>query len=186
MKPRFILPLIAALFVAACSGFGPQPVTRESLVTATATVESVNQSTRKVRLRNSEGKSFTVTAGPEVINLPQLAAGDVVTVDYYQAVTLAMANASEAGDATTTVAGAAAPEGARPGGAAVVSTTMVVTVVSYDPTTGLATFTTPDGATETATVAPDMRDFASARKPGDLVSVTLTEAVAVTISDPAA
>ncbi len=183
MKTRLILPLIAALFVAACSGFGPDPVTRDSLVTATATVESVDQATRKVRLRNSEGRSFTVTAGPEVINLPQLAAGDVVTVDYYEAVTVAMADASESDVPMTTIAGAAAPEGALPGGAAVVSTTLVVTVVSYDPATGLATLALPDGTTASATVAPEMRGFAAETQPGDRVSVTLTEAVAVTINE---
>jgi hypothetical protein len=182
MKLRLILPLVATILVAACSNYGPAPVTSESLVTATATVESVDQSTRKVRLRNSDGTSLTVTAGPEVVNLPQLAVGDVVTIDYYEAVTLAMADAGESGDVSATVGGVAAPEGDKPGGAAVVSTTIVVRVVSYDEVTHLATFVTPSGATERATVSPDMRAFAAARKPGDLVSVTLTEAVAVTIA----
>ena len=58
---------------------------------------------------------------------------------------------------------------------------MVVEFVAYDPTTGVVTFKTPEGATERVEVNPAMREFAAARRPGDRVAVQLTTAVAVSI-----
>ena len=162
----------------------PEPATQQSLVTATATVDSVDQGTRRVRLTdNAGGGSFTVTAGPEVRNLDQLAAGDQVQVDFYESVTLAMADPADPGTPEATLLAAGAPEGALPGGLAAVSTSMVVEVISYDPATAVAVFRTPDGATHRTTVAPELRDFASERQPGDRVAVTFTEAVAVIITE---
>ena len=81
MLRRYVLGLVAALAIAGCaqgmrtSSEGVQ----ETLVTSSATVESVDQSTRQVVLRdNADGAVFTVTAGPEVRNLAQVEAGDQV------------------------------------------------------------------------------------------------------------
>ena len=83
MRLTLIAATVAAL--AACTQ-GPAPATQETLLTASATVEAVNQTTRAVQLRdNAGGGVFTVQAGPEVRNLAQLEAGDQVNVDYYQA-----------------------------------------------------------------------------------------------------
>jgi hypothetical protein len=79
-----------------------------------------------------------------------------------------------------------APEGARPGGLAGATTSMVVTLVTYDGNSGLATFRTPDGITRRAVVPPNLRTFAEARGPGSRVLVSMTEAVAVTITEPEA
>ena len=124
------------------------------MLRATAVVNSVDQSTRQVRLTDQAGGgTFTVTAGPEVRNLSQLAAGDEVQVDYYEAVTVAMANPDDPPADAAVLAGRA-PEGALPGGVAAVTTELVVTLQSYDAATGIATFVTPDGRTRSVTVAP--------------------------------
>ena len=87
----------------------------ETLVTATATVEAVDQETRQVTLRDDvDGTAFTVTAGPEVRNLPQLAAGDHVQIDYYRSLTVAMADPADSGEPLTAAAAAARPEGGCP------------------------------------------------------------------------
>src|SRR5690606_27250960 len=47
-----VLSLVAALALGACAQMtGPQPASTETLVTETATIESINQTTREVRLR---------------------------------------------------------------------------------------------------------------------------------------
>lgn len=184
MKLRLVLPLVAALALAACAQLtsAPAPATSGTLVTASAVVESVDQSTREVRLRDAaSGESFTVVAGPEVANLPQLRAGDAVEIDFFEATTLAMADPADTGEELTTLAMGTAPEGALPGGMVVASTSMVVQVVSYDRNAALATFITPDGQTRRATVPPSLRSFAEARRPGQRVALTLTDAMAVTI-----
>ena len=58
---------------------------------------------------------------------------------------------------------------------------MVVEFLAYDPATGIVTFKTPEGVTQTVVVNPAMRDFAAARRPGDRVAVQFTNAVAASI-----
>ena len=65
----------------------------------------------------------------------------------------------------------------------VATESLVVTVESYDPDSGLAIFRTPDGFTRRAVVPPDLRSFAAQQGPGSRVLVTMTEALAVTITE---
>lgn len=182
MRFALIGALFATALAAACTQ-APTPATQETLLTASATVESVNRSTREVRLRdNSGGGVFSVQAGPEVRNFDQLERGDQVTVDYYQAMTVAMANASDVSGDTAVLAGRA-PEGARPGGLALITTDVVVEFQSYDPDTGVATFVAPDGSVRQTLVEPNLRDFAAQRQRGDRILVTITEGMAVTITE---
>ena len=184
MRTTLASGLAAALLLMGCGELDRSTATEESLLRATATVESVDQASRQVQLRdNAGGGSFTVTAGPEVRNLPQLAAGDQVQVDYYQSRTVAMAAPSDTGEPITVVGGERAPEGELPGGIVAASTSMVVTVLGYDRDTGLATFRRPDGLTQRTVVRPQMRSFAETVSPGSRVQVTMTEAVAVTITE---
>jgi hypothetical protein len=183
---RAAIGLVAALLVTGCAEMRHQPATDETLISATATVLSVDQATRQLSLRdNADGTTFSVTAGPEVRNLAQVSAGDTVQLDYYQATTLSMASPSDTGEPTAAVVAARAPEGAQPGAAAVATRSLVVTVVSYDPNSGLATFKTPDGFTRRAVVPPDLRSFAAGQGAGSRVLVTMTDAVAVTVTETA-
>jgi hypothetical protein len=179
--------LLAAVLLAGCAGMGTSnraPTSQETLVTATATVEAVDPATRVVTLRdNADGSRFQVVAGPEVRNFSQLSAGDVVQLDYYSATTVSMAQPGDTGEAMGAVAGARAPEGARPGGIAVATRSLVVTLVSYDSSSGLAVYRTPDGFTRRSVVPPEFRSFAAGLQRGARVQVTLTDAVAVTIAE---
>jgi hypothetical protein len=177
--------VVGALLLFGCAEVDRSTATEETLLTTTATVESVDQATRRVALRDDAGGgAFVVTAGPEVRNLPQLAAGDQVRVDYYQSRTVSMADPDDTGEPMASVAAVRAPEGALPGGLVATTASMVVTVLSYDSDTGTAVFRSPDGLTRQTVVRPDMRSFAQTLAPGSRVLVTLTEAMAVSISEP--
>lgn len=179
--------LAAAVFLAGCAAVSSgnrQTTTQETLVTTSATVESVDQTTRLVTLTdNADGTRFQVVAGPEIRNLPQLDAGDQVRVDFYNATTASMASPSDSGAEVNAVAAGRAPEGAKPGGLAVATRSLVLTLVSYDSNSGLATFRTPDGFTRRTVVPPEFRTFASGLQRGARVAVTMTDAVAVTITE---
>jgi hypothetical protein len=182
----------ATLLVAGCADrHGEAPAAagrsaqREQVVETTAVVEKVDQATREVRLRATDGEVITVVAGPEVRNLPQLEAGDVARLTYFESVAVRMAEAGEGGPASAAVVAGRAPEGQKPAGLVGATVDMVVTMVSYDPATALATFTTPEGSTESVTVHPAMRGFAATLRPGDRVAVELTSAVAVAIVETA-
>ena len=185
-RPVLTAVLAGTLLLAGCTGRHDEPpaqstAQRESVIETMATVDKVDPATREVTLRTADGETVTVVAGPEVRNLPELAAGDVVRLSYLESVALRMAEPGEGGPATATVIAGRNAAGEQPGGIVGAAVNMVVTFQSYDAATATATFVTPDGRTESVIVHPAMRAFAAARRPGDRVAVELTNAVAVSI-----
>ena len=171
MSMRKIMPLAGLLVSLGCTHqetppAAPQSAQRELMLDARAVVEKVDQNTREVRLRTTDGKELTVLAGPEVRNLAQLSAGDTVRLTYYERVAARMAEPGAGGPATTSVVASGAPEGSKPAGVYGATTDMVVEFLAYDPATGVVTFKTPDGVTQNVVVNPAMREFAAARRPG--------------------
>lgn len=185
MKPKIAaaMGVLAFALLGCVEMSAPRTATSSTLSTTEATVVAVNQQSRQVTLRDSDGSTFAVTAGPEVRNLAQVAPGDVVRLDYFQATTVNMADPVDTGEVQKTTVAGRAPLGAKPGAMAATNTSMVVTVVSYDRKSGLAVFRTPDGLTRRAVVPPELRSFAERRGPGSRVLVNLTDAVALTITE---
>jgi len=68
----------------------------EQTVTGIATVQSVNQKTRHVTLKDSEGKKLTIVAGPDVRNLAQVKKGDVLRVTYRESMAYQVSKAGTA------------------------------------------------------------------------------------------
>lgn len=187
MSMKAIAAALALTALAGCASMTatPRPAGTATLITATATVESVDMATREVRLLGGDGEVLSVTAGPEVRNLAQLEAGDVVEFNFFESVAVSMAEPGDAADQGTMILAGRAAEGERPGGFAIEATDVVVTLVSYDDRNFLATIRTDDGATRRVTVPPELRSFAAARSPGSRVLVSLTDAMAVSIVETA-
>lgn len=181
-----IMPFVGLLIYAGSTNSetpsaAPQSAQREAMVNTRAVVEHVDQSTRAVRVRMEDGTELNFIAGPRVRNLAQLAAGDMVRVSYYESVIAQMAEPGAGGPSITSVNITRAPEGTTPGGIVRTTTDMVVEFLAYDPATGMATFKTPEGATQSVEVDPAMRDFAAARRPGERVALRITDAIAASI-----
>ena len=123
MSMRKIMPLAGLLVSLGCTHQEappaqrrPQSAQRELMLDTRAVVEKVDQNTREVRLRTTDGKELTVVAGPEVRNLAQVSAGDTVRLTYYESVVARMAEPGAGGPATTSVVTGRAPEGGKPAG----------------------------------------------------------------------
>ena len=166
----------------ACQSPAPPPTSVAHTMQLVATVESVDMSTRQVLLRTPDGARATVVAGPEVRNLPQLRAGDRVTITYQEAIAVEMAQpGSPPPDAAALVAERAAL-GQLPGGAVRGVVTARVTVVSAAPDGTSVTFIGPSGVRHTADVRdPKMQSFVQHLKPGDQVDVGYAEELAVRV-----
>jgi hypothetical protein len=189
MRIRTVISgLAVATFLWGCTEMsGPRPVSRDTVATASATVEAVDMSSRTLRLRNdATGEPFEVVAGPEVRNLAQVRPGDTVEVGVYESIAVAMADPADTGEPMIAVAGARAPEGERPGGLAIVNTSEVVELVSYDRQSFFAELRTADGTIRRVTVPPQFRTFAEQRRPGDRILVGITDAVDIMVVPPAA
>ncbi len=181
---RVPLAVVAAIVtVAACAADPPKPVVRENLVQKTMTVESIDQSTREVTLRNEDGESSTIVAGPEVRNLAQVNAGDKVVVSYYEALAAEVKKPGEGVEGVEAdVSTARSEQGAKPAGGAGMLLRTTVTIESVDTTANTVTFTRSDGESRTVAIqTPEGKEFARALKKGDQVEIAYSEALAVEV-----
>lgn len=178
MRP-IAIAAAAALLLAACATSGPTTATSESEGAMRGTIEIIDPVTRQVVVRQDDGRTVTVTLGPEARNFDQLKAGDRVAAIYAESIAARMATPEDRRETLIGTAAERAPVGGTPGAAAGMALSSVVTWVSYDAATAIATFTGPTGLTHSVPVPEEMRAFAAARRPGDQVAIDYSEAMAI-------
>ncbi len=171
------------LFLAACAASEPPPPAAPAdanaeysrATEARGVIELIDRASRVVVLRSDAGRRYQVVAGPEVTNLAQLSPGDRVVHRHFEAVAIAMTEgeARAPTERNETVA--------DQGGAALTTISSTLEFQSYDEAARTVTVLTPEGKTRILPVAPEIRAFVEARKPGDLVEATMTVADAFEI-----
>jgi Cu/Ag efflux protein CusF len=161
----------------------PSGVVGENLEHATAKVKALDLKTRMVTLQRPDGSLIKFKAGDEVRNLPQVKVGDDVNVTYYESLAYEVKKPGEA------VPGAAVAEGLeraklgeKPGGAAGRVTTITATIAAIDKVAGTVTLRGPDG--EDTTIKARNPDNLNRVSVGDLVDITYTEALAISVETP--
>jgi hypothetical protein len=171
---------MAVGILASCQTKETEPARVERTSEATATVAAIDVPKRLVTLRGQDGKLFTVEAGEEVRNLPQVEVGDRVVVRYYEAIAAEVAEPGQEASASATAMHA--PPGAKPAAGVAQEVTAAVKIVALDLVKHTVSFTDPEGLAQTITVQdPKMRDFLKTLKVGDEVAVTYTEALAISV-----
>jgi len=149
-------------------------------VSGTATVQRINLKTRHVTLKNADGTTFTIVAGPEVRNLKQVKKGDLVRVTYHESLAYQVMKAGTAqpGVAASTDV-SRAPLGEKPSGTVTQTATVRATIAAIDKSASTVTLRGPKGNLTTIKARdPSKLD---AVKVGDLVDITYTEALAVAV-----
>lgn len=158
---------------------------RALMVEETGTVTAVDLESRIVVIEGPEGNIATVYAGEEVKNLPQVEVGDKVTINYYRAAVAELVK--EKGDVKlgteVAAAEASAPLGAKPAGAFGTQVKRTVEVLFVDPIQKFVRVMAPDIGIRTVTLAhrPDLQHYLKELNKGDIVTITYTEAMAVTV-----
>lgn len=195
MTTRRFIPMLAvggALLVAQATssavlaqGAQPSGATVAYTTEAAATVESIDQQTRKVVLRGPGGNLFEVHAGPAVENLSRVKQGDRVVVRYVEALAASLARPGQGGGGTaSTQAGIArnAPGQSAPTGTVSDQIRSTVTISAIDKATHAVTITGAANRTETVRVQdPEMQRFVDTLKVGDRVDLIYTESLAVAV-----
>ncbi len=177
---RMPLVVLAAGLLFGCQTSAPEPAMVEQVQEVSATVTAVDLPTRLVTLKGPDGKLFTVEAGEEVRNLPQVKVGDRVVVRYYESIAAELAKPGQ--QASVSAGAGRAPLGAKPGAGVAQQVTDIVRIDAVDPATHTVSFTGSEGHSQTITVRdPKMQDFLKTLKVGDHVAVTYTEAVAIAV-----
>lgn len=80
----FAAMLLASLTVSADENAGEPAILLEDAAVAVATVVAIDEASRKITLKDSEGDESTFTAGPEVRNFDQVKRGDQVIVSFHE------------------------------------------------------------------------------------------------------
>jgi Cu/Ag efflux protein CusF len=155
----------------------------QDVSTVTAEVEKIDLKKRLVTLRGPDGKKVTVHVGEEARNLAQVKKGDRVKVAYYESVAYQVRKPGEATPGVSVAASAArAQPGAQPGGIAGSVTTVTSTIQAIDPRKPSVTLQGPDGDLVTIKVR-DPKKLENV-KVGDLVEISYSEAVAISVDKP--
>ena len=161
------------------------PAKGEAVITAltvTATVTKIDHKTRDVTLRAEDGQEYSFVAGDAVANLAQVQKGDVVTAAYTEAVAYAVKK-GKATDVSATLAGGAAPLGAKPAAAVGGKVTVTVAITAIDPKVPSVTFKGPAGNTRTIKVLDPAK--LQGVSVGDTVELTYAEALAIKVEKAA-
>ncbi len=184
MKHSIAAGLLAiGLVVSSQAPAAPKAAAVAAQVEAKAIVESIDQTTRHVLLRNEDGTLETVQVGPEVRNLPQVKAGDHVLIRIRLGVLAEMAPADGSGPpvAQANITGRT-PAGSKPGALVGDAVRVRITFNSYDRKTKTVSFALPSGEQKSTVLrTKPMQDFAAGLKAGDKVDVTFARSFAVAV-----
>jgi hypothetical protein len=171
------VPLMAAA-VETEPRLGPGAITEESVISTEATVVSIDHATRMVTLRTPDQRLHTLRVDPSVRNLGKVRKGDEVVTTYYEAIAVAVKKAGKTGVSTNEDT-ERARAGQKPGGVAAETTTITARVVKIDRKHRSLDLRGPEGNVLTV----DVQDPAQLQNlaVGDLVEVSVTEAVAMQV-----
>jgi Cu/Ag efflux protein CusF len=184
--PKLTLPAALAALALGCATEQPKapaPLPKYSETatqSATATVQSIDQATRRVALKEKDGNTFEFTAGPQVRNLDQIQVGDLVAVTYTETFTLEVKRGDgSAPSVTSAAAGDRAAVGEKPAGSVARVTTITAAVLAVDKEIGRVTVQGPQGNTRVIQVK-DPKKLESV-KVGDMVVATYSESLGIAV-----
>jgi hypothetical protein len=185
------LPLIALLAATAVwAGDDAATMERPSFYASqtmmvSAVVEEINHQTRVVTVRKPDGEALTFTASEEARNLGQVDVGDVLVAEYEETISIeVMANDGMEAGAAEVEAVARTEEGEMPGFAAMDATVITATVEEINIEANTFKLKGPDG-TVNEYVARNPENLKHSMV-GDLVVITVTEAVAIVVEEQTA
>ena len=149
-------------------------------VKVTARVEAIDHETRVVTLRRAQGDTVTFTASDEARNLDQVAVGDIVNAEYEEVLTIeVVANDGTEPEKLELGGMARTAEGEMPGVAAFEAQQIIATVEEINLEANTFKLKGPDG-TVNEYVARNP-DNLRRSEVGDLVIITISEAVAISV-----
>jgi hypothetical protein len=164
----------------------PPGINEAMLVEATATVTAVDMANNMVTIQGPEGNSTVIYVTDQVKNLPQVKVGDTVDIKYYRSAAASIVKldeGAELGVVDASAVKATAEAGEMPAGAIGTQITRRAEVVFVDPIQQFISFRSPDRGLRKISLkdSPDLQHYLKELKKGDIVEVTYTEAMAISV-----
>ncbi|RPH61362.1 MAG: hypothetical protein EHM89_07370 [Acidobacteria bacterium] len=170
----------AAVLVSTAVAGAQKTVTQGAEISETVTIEAIDYKARLVTLKDSDGFSDTVYAGPEVKRFNELKVGDKVTFRYYESVVYQIRKpGAQAAAKPTETAGIVRSEGAKPGATVSQQKNATVTIDAVDMAVPSVSIRTDDGRKMSFRV--DNKKNLEGVKAGDRVEITYTQALAISV-----
>lgn len=179
VKTHIVLAGLVALASPAAPAAAQQPITKVNAVSATATIQAIDSTARKVTLRNDKGEEDTFIVGPAAKRFDELKVGDKVKLTYYESLVLQVRKPGEKVNVPGVDAALTRAKGAMPGATLAAQEKMSVTVKAIDPVLPSITVTTDDGRTVTRKI--ENRKYLEGVKVGDKIDLTYTESILVDV-----
>jgi Cu/Ag efflux protein CusF len=175
LKTHIVLAGLVAMAGAAAPAVAQKPITKVNAISATATVQAIDSTARKVTLRNDKGEEDTFVVGPAMKRFDELKVGDKVKVTYYESLVLQVRKPGEKTNVAGVDAALTRAKGEMPGATLAAQEKMSVTVKAIDAKLPSITVTTDDGRTVTRKV--ENKKYLEGVKVGDKIDVTYTESI---------
>jgi opacity protein-like surface antigen len=178
----FALLIAAAVAVAlvAPAPSAAQTKSQAAVVTQTFTIVAIDATNRTVTLKDKDGYTDSIYAGPEVKRFNELKVGDKVTFKYYESVVYQIQKPSAAPAPAGEQAGIVRGKGPKPGGTVSRQITATVTVTAIDMKVPSVTIKMDDGSISSFKV--ENKKNLEGVKVGDRVQITYTEALAISVA----
>jgi hypothetical protein len=181
MSRKTVVALASAVTLSAWNVASAQPkMIQGATVTGSATVEAVEQSSRMLTLRDSDGELHSMKVPQDVQGFSEIKPGDTVTATYFDNFSLTPKAPGEPD--VDTLKSAVAGTAGRPGGAATAQRRITATVSAVDMDVPSISFTGPQGW-KYSTKVKDKADLDGV-KVGDRFDVAWTEGVLVSLGSP--
>ena len=183
MRQAFI-PLVAGAVVALGAGSAAAQVSKTltgETTTVTASVESIEKSTRQVTLKNEDGTYEVLTVPESVKRFDGLKVGDRIKAHYYENVVFRLKQPGEKDTDTASAAVTPAAGGEKPKGTIASQRQITATITAIDPKVPSISFTGPNGWNYSTKVQD--KKALSQVKVGDKVEVTWTAAALMSFDD---
>jgi hypothetical protein len=154
-----------------------------SEVTLRGTVQAIDQAARTVTVQGDKGTVVTLDVPMSATRFDQVKVGDIVTVTYYDRVSVRLKPAGEPASDRVIEPATTPTAGTLPGATRARHRVATVTITAWDPVTRVVTFTGPKGGTYTRLLIETL-DPAVMKgvKVGDRADVTWTEAVTLQVT----
>ena len=145
----------------------------------TAKVTAIDSNKRKLTLTTPDGKQTRFKAGPDVVNFDQIQIGDQVSATVTEELAVFLRKDGEPPSAGEATAVALAPVGAKPGMLMADTVEITAKISAIDTKHRKVTFQFEDGTTKEVKVGKDIH--LDRVKPGDSVTVRMTEGIAILV-----
>jgi Cu/Ag efflux protein CusF len=151
--------------------------------TVTATVEKIDAANRVLTLKGPEGNVIDVSVSPAVKRFDQVKVGDRLTITYTESLVIGVAKADASSPLGVSYEESTKPApGEKPAGVIARQVQATVAVEKVDATAATITVHTSDGSTKVFHVS-DAKKLEGIN-PGDKITITYKDALAISVKAP--